>query len=75
MDRMYFTVLDPSGRACPAVEYQADVLCTQAESAGILLKQRFIKLLGPNEPLLDAGEGMFESAIDGRTYSRFPVAL
>lgn len=73
MNRLYFVVLDTSGRAYPAVEYRADVICADSGAGGITPNRRFVKLLGPGEQLRDAGDGTFEGATDGCTYFRSPA--
>jgi hypothetical protein len=72
--RIYFTVLDEKGRAVPAVEYWAAHMDEAQEVHEVLPLRRFVKLIGPDEPLKENGEGVFEGVTTGMTFTRFPAA-
>ena len=70
--RVYFTVLDPSRKLLPAVEYWAGSLA-DVPSYPVIPLRKFIKLIGAGEQLKEIGNGVFVSERSGRSFVR--VAL
>lgn len=73
-ERVYFTVLDEAGTAYPAVEYWAGLIDDAAPVYQVLALHRFIKLIGPDEPLTETGKGVFRGARTGIIYTRLVSA-
>jgi hypothetical protein len=72
--RVYFTVLDEAGKAYPAVEYWAGLIDEATPVYQVVPLRRFIKLIGPDEPLSETSHGVFRGVTTGMTYTRFPSA-
>lgn len=68
-ERIYFSVLDEEGNALPAVEYWAAVVEEGSPVYEGLALRRFVKLIGPNEPLEQVAPTRFEGRYSGRTYT------
>lgn len=73
-ERVYFTVLDQAGKAYPAVEYWAGLIDERAPAYQGVPLRKFIKLIGPDEPLQETGRGVFLGATSGIVYTRLPSA-
>ena len=73
-ERVYFTVLDEAGKAYPAVEYWAGLIDERAPVYQVVPLRKFIKLIGPDEPLKETGRGVFQGATSGIVFTRFPSA-
>ena len=74
-ERVYFTVLDPGGKAYPAVAYWAGALDDRQPVYQVVQLKRFIKLIGLDEPLAEVAEGVFEGAYTKQTFTRFPASV
>jgi len=70
--RLYFTVLDASGKAMPAVEYWA-ASADEHPAFQVAPLRKFVKLLGAGESLQEAGNGVFTGFSSGRRYVRVEV--
>lgn len=72
VERVYFAVLDESGRSLPAVEYWAGLI---DDGAGLAVPmRRFVKLIGPDESLSEVESGVFQGTRSRRMYVRCPHA-
>lgn len=72
-ERLYFTVLDESGRAFPAVEYWAGAMEQIGDDESVIGWRRFIRLIG-SESMCEADAGVFRGMDTGITYTRLPTA-
>lgn len=72
VERVYFAVLDESGRSFPAVEYWAGLIDEGAELGAPM--RRFVKLIGPDESLSELEAGVFQGLRSRRRYVRCPHA-
>ena len=68
--RLYFTVLDASGKALPAVEYWAACGHDEQPAVQAVPLRKFVKLLGAGESLQEAGDGVFTGVSSGRKFVR-----
>jgi hypothetical protein len=68
--RLYFTVLDASGKAMPAVEYWAASPQDEQPAFQGLPLRKYVKLLGAGESLQEAGNGVFTGVSSGRRFVR-----
>lgn len=74
-ERVYFTVLDPAGKAFPAVAYWAGVMDEDDPGEQAVQLRRFVKLIGPDEPLAEVTDGVFEGTYSKQKFTRFPTEL
>ena len=68
--RQYFSVLDPSGKALPAVEYWAGSPQGDHPPFQVVPLRKFVKLLGAGESLQEVGRGVFTGVSSGRRFVR-----
>jgi hypothetical protein len=68
--RLYFTVVDESGKELPAVEYWAGSPDEDEPAFQVIPLRRFVKLLGIGESLEEIGDGVFSGIWSGRRFVR-----
>ena len=68
--RLYFSVLDASGKAMPAVEYWAGSPHHEQPPFQVVPLRKFVKLLGAGESLQEVGDGVFTGVNSGRRFVR-----
>jgi hypothetical protein len=68
--RLYFSVLDASGKTLPAVEYWAGSPQGDHPPFQVVPLRRFVKLLGAGESLQEVGSGVFTGVSSGRRFVR-----
>lgn len=72
--RLYFSVLDASGKAMPAVEYWAGSPHNEQPPFQVVPLRKFVKLLGAGESLREVGNGVFTGVNSGRRFVRVDPA-